>query len=65
MRSNIHDCAHTYVILVRETRLFWDHVEVRATTPHEAHQLASQEYELEWSESEELSVVYEILEVKP
>lgn len=55
----------TFLVSVRETRLFWDQVEVRAATPEEAEALARDEYELDWSDSSELSVTTEVLEVKP
>lgn len=55
----------SYLVIIRETRLFWDQVEVQATTPEEAEDLARDRYEVDWSESSELSVTSEILEVKP
>lgn len=54
-----------FVVLVRETRLFWDQVQVQATTPEQAQELALEAYQLDWSESAKLAVHCEVLEVKP
>lgn len=57
--------TRTFIVAVRETRLFWDQVRVHATTPQEAEALALQQYAADWDESLALTVTSEVLEVKP
>jgi len=42
-----------YTIHVRETRVFWDTVEVQASSEGEARELALEEFQCDWCNSDD------------
>lgn len=53
-----------YTVHVRETRVFWDTIEVQASSEEEACELAVEEFRCSWTDSDELEVRATVREVR-
>jgi hypothetical protein len=51
----------SYTVHVRETRIFWDTVEVQASSEEQACELALEEFQVDWSDSEEVDITTSII----
>ncbi len=55
--------TRTYTVHLRETRLFWSTVTVKAQSEDEAKELAEEQFEVDWSDSAEVESEVVILAV--
>lgn len=52
---------HSYTVQVREKRVFWQTMQVEAASEEEAEQLALEDFQVDWSDSDELETEVTVL----